>query len=159
MDTTYIVLDGSNADLSTDGTRLSWNLNDEFFKKFESENVFNIQLHSIQFNGDAVALPTIYCKSSEVYANMRIFNMSSTIGNGEYSLMGLVDSNIDTVNNTVSSSVSSSQIFPKYITNKFNNIGIYIIHNQNLLKFTEDIDSGLTKDTCIFVFKLTKLKV
>ena len=169
MDTTYIILDGSNASLSTDGNNMTWQLNDDFFKKLESDERFMFQLVSAQFLGNLLGLISAYKMNSEIYANIKSFNVSETLKTNGYSLIGVVDSYINSVTfvdelsntytyNTVSE-VERQYNHPVYITNKFNEISIFINFNNNMLDFRNIADIGLNKKLCKFMFKLTKIKV
>jgi hypothetical protein len=159
MDTQYIVLDGTSAELTDDGYTLSWSLGDYMYKDLRSDEHINVQLHGVQFIGEGVALATIIVpmNSVEIYANMNLRNLSQTQNYENTMLVGLVDATYNTSNYVVTSSTSLCG-GPTFTTDKFNNITIYCKHNMTALDFNENETTGVNKAMCKFILKLTKLK-
>jgi hypothetical protein len=157
MDTTYIVLDGNTAELSADGFYLTWRLDEFYFKDLRSDEFLMAQLHSAQFMGSGITpFESSPMKSAEIYANINLRNQSNTTQNNSYNILGIVNVDIDTTNNTAAS-VVSSQTHPSYAINRFNEISIYCDFHGYTLDFTTDA-LGVDKSNCVFILKISKAK-
>ena len=155
MDTTYIVLDGVSSTLSADGSTLTWTIGDYFFKDLRSDERLKLRLIYGQYIGKITTIETSPITTSEVYANIKLLNQSDTYNNDGYSLLGIVDANIDVANSTASASVNSLKQ-PTFIINKFNEISIQCLHHGTTLDFTSHID-GVSQNYCKFVFEVSKI--
>ena len=157
MDTTYIVLDGYTAELSADGTIMTWRLDEYFFKDLRSDDFLMTQLHSAQFMGLGPSpFETSPMRSAEIYANINLRNQSNTTQNNSYNVLGIVNVDVDVSSNTVAS-VVSSQVHPSFTTNRFNEISIYCDFHGNSLDFTTNV-VGVDVAWCKFILRITKMK-
>lgn len=153
MDTTYIVLDGTNASLSADNSHLTWNLGDYYFTDLRSEETLLLELMSVEFIGEST-LEDVVLDAVDVYANINIRNQRSTANHNGYSLLGNVRSDY-TVDEGVGvvTSVMTYAKHPEFIVDKFNDITIYCYHHSNSVKL-----QYLNKNYCKFVLKISKIK-
>ena len=154
MDTQYIVLDGSTAELSTDNQHLTWHLGDYYFNDLRSEEKLMLEMTNVEFIGSST-LEDYVLDAVDVYANINIRNQRNTANHNGYSLLGSVRSDyvVEEESNGIVTSVMTYAKHPEFVVDKFNDITIYCYHHSNSVKL-----EYLNKNYCKFVLRITKVK-
>lgn len=150
---TNIMLDGRNATLSADGTEMTWNTPEYYFKDVSEKDDIYLSLMHAQYLGVDAGMNTWAGVQSEVL--LKSSKLSNTTNTSNDVIIGMFDNAVDpTVGINTVQSTNKNYVKDMHMKiQKFNEITLCVRHQGDYLDFTTNAN-GINKDYNKFYIQL-----